>query len=92
MVKAVFHMSVGENSGFPRVEEAPMTTGLNLLAQEVENASGVDQEDSELVDNTLALVLAKPKTFVLPSQVVSQIVMAMNILRLTLCVLLAGFC
>ncbi|CAF2074907.1 unnamed protein product [Brassica oleracea var. botrytis] len=67
-VKAVFHMSVGENSGFPRVEEAPMTTGLNLLAQEVENASGVDQEDSELVDNTLALVLAKPKTFVLPSQ------------------------
>ncbi|KAF3534619.1 hypothetical protein DY000_02040788 [Brassica cretica] len=67
-VKAVFHMSVGENSGFPRVEEAPMTTGLNLLAQEVENAIGVDQEDSELVDNTLALVLAKPKTFVLPSQ------------------------
>ncbi|KAG2247467.1 hypothetical protein Bca52824_087095 [Brassica carinata] len=67
-VKAVFHMSAGENSGFPRVEEAPMTTGLNLLAQEVENASGVDQEDSELVDNTLALVLAKPKTFVLPSQ------------------------
>lgn len=57
-----------------------MTTRLNLLAHEVENESGVDQEDSELVDNSLALVLVKPKTYVLSSQVVSQIVMAMNIL------------
>ncbi|CAN7058744.1 unnamed protein product [Brassica rapa subsp. trilocularis] len=47
-VKAVFHTSVGENSGLPTVEESPVTTRLNLLAHEVENASGVDQEDSEL--------------------------------------------
>ncbi|CAF2271865.1 unnamed protein product [Brassica napus] len=67
-VKAVFHMFVGENNGFLTVEESPMTTWLNLLAHEVENASGVDHEDSELVDNSLALVLAKPKTYVLSSQ------------------------
>ncbi|CAN7136075.1 unnamed protein product [Brassica rapa subsp. narinosa] len=67
-VKAVFHTSVGENSGLPTIEESPMTTRLNLLAHEVENESGVDQEDSELVDNSLALVLVKPKTYVLSSQ------------------------